>query len=87
LSYLDVSVEQILICNVDAKKFGASSSSEYDWTLFETNSTANILTTFNSTKYKTNGKILTINKNFLLANKNYTFTCVVSGLVNCGSVS
>jgi hypothetical protein len=84
LNYHDVTVDQTFICNADSKKFGATSTSEYDWILTDSNSTVEVLSTFNSTKYRETGKFLTIFKNSLLANKNYTLTCTVSGLVSCG---
>ena len=84
LNYLDVNTDQTILCMPDGKSFGASSSSEFDWILSEGNSTVNMLSSFNSKQVKENGKTLTIQKNTLLINKNYTITCAVSGLLNCG---
>jgi hypothetical protein len=59
----------------------------YIWNVSTSTSSANLLSSWSSSSYKFNGKILTINPNVLSTNTNYLISCIVGSIANCGNIT
>lgn len=76
------------MCVPEVGKLVNPSATQFEWTLKDnSNLTVNLLTAVKPVANFRNGNTLMISKNALTASKDYTMSCRISGLANCGSFS